>query len=135
MRPSYVRGDAGSMITGWLVKVAAVIVVLGICAFDAISIGSAYASTADAGASAARVGSEAWFDNNKNVQVAYDAALADANSGDATYTIDPKTFSVDPDGTVHLTVSREAKTILVKHVGPFKHWAHIVHVSEARYVA
>ena len=135
MRHSYVRGDSGSMIAGWLVKVAVLIAVLGVCAFDAISIGSTYASTADAGASAARVGSEAWFDNNKNVQVAYEAAVADANGGNSTYTIDPKSFHIDADGTVHLTISRTAQTVLVSHIGPFKHWAHVVHDSQARYVA
>lgn len=135
MPPSYARGDAGSIISGWLVKVAAVIAVFGVCAFDAISIGSTYAATSDAGTSAASVASETWIDQQHNVQRAYDAAVAEANSGDNTYTIDPKTFSIDPDGTVHLTITRDASTVLVKRIGPFKHWAHVVRTESARYTA
>lgn len=128
------RGDSGEIVSGWLLKVAAVLTVLGIVLFDAISIGVTYTSTEDAGNGAARAASEAWNENGKDLQKAYDAALADANDGGNTYTIDPKSFVVDPNGTVHLTIRRTASTIVVRRIGPIKDWADVSHRSEGTYL-
>lgn len=126
--------DAGSIVAGWLVKIALVLAVLGVCLFDAISIGTTYMNTEDTGNSAARAGSEAWVESGKNLQRAYDAALNDANDGGATYTIDTKTFRVDADGTVHLTIHSTASTILVRRIGPLRHWANVSHDAEGTYL-
>jgi hypothetical protein len=127
-------GDSGEIISGWLLKVAAVLTVLGIAIFDAISIGTTFTTTEDTGNSAARTASEAWTENGKDIQKAYDAALAEANDGGGGYTIDPKTFVVDPNGTVHLTIHRTASTIVVRRIGPIKHWADVSHRSEGTYL-
>lgn len=129
------RGDSGEIVSGWLLKVAAVLTVLGIVLFDAISIGVTFTSTEDAGNSAARAASEAWNENGKDIQKAYDAALADANGdGGGGYAIDPKSFVVDPNGTVHLTIRRTASTIVVRRIGPIKDWADVSHRSEGTYL-
>src|SRR5207245_2199728 len=39
--------DSGSIVVGWLVKVAVVLMLFGIAAFDAVSVGSAHLTTSD----------------------------------------------------------------------------------------
>ena len=39
--------DAGTIVVGWLVKVALVLMILGISTFDAIAVGSAHLTTSD----------------------------------------------------------------------------------------
>lgn len=125
--------DTGNIVMGWLTKVAVVLAIVGLCLFDAIAVGTRYTATSDAGHNAARAGSEAWFDS-KDVQIAYSAALTAATMDGADYTIDPKTFVVDADGTVHLKISSDAETLIIKRLGPIKKWAHVEREASARYL-
>jgi hypothetical protein len=124
--------DTGSIVAGWIAKLAICLGVVGILLFDAISIGTTYVSTADAGDTAAQAGSESWIATH-DVRRAYATALAEANRNGHDYTINPKTFVVETDGTVHLVIARKAHTLVVERVGPVRQWASVERQATARY--
>ena len=43
-------------------------------------------------------------------------------------------FRIDEDGTVHLTVSAQATTLVIFRIGPIKDWAHIVRHASGKSV-
>jgi hypothetical protein len=122
--PFRLSDDNGGIVLGWITRIAVIIGVAGLGLFDAISIGTTAATVSDQGSIAAMQASEAWL-ATKSVQKAYDAAVASAteqNPGDVVAT---KDFLIDEDGTVHLTVSRTATTLIIYRIGAIKSWADI----------
>src|SRR5688500_4889246 len=121
--------DRGDIVLGWLTKVVAVLAVLGVIGFDAISLGAARFQAEDHAQLAARAAAET-YKSGKDLQAAYDAALAEVlEHGDS---IDPQTFSVAPDGTVTLTLLRVAPTMIVERIGPVRDWANMTSTVSAR---
>jgi hypothetical protein len=125
--------ERGDVLMSWLVKISVVLGVVGIALFDAISVGSTVATVTDQGNYAARQASEVWL-QDKNLQAAYDAAVAAADQENPANKVATKDFRVDEDGTVHLTVSRTAKTIVIRRIGPIEKWAHVSRTAEGRSV-
>jgi hypothetical protein len=113
------EGDAGEIILGWFTKVVGLLAVLGVMAFDAISIGAATFQAEEQAQQAARRAAES-YSTAKDIQVAYEAALAGAAAGD---TIDPASFTVDPAGTVRLSLQRSTPTLLVEKIPPLREYA------------
>src|SRR5687767_12564769 len=112
--------DRGDIVLGWLTKVVAVLAVLGVLGFDAISLGATRFQTEDHAQVAVRAAAET-YRSGKDLQAAYDAAVAEVlEHGDS---IDPQSFSVAPDGTVTLTLQRVAATMVVEKIGPVRDWA------------
>jgi len=126
--------DRGDIVMGWLTYLTLIMALAGVVLFDAISVGTTNASVADQGSSAALTASATW-DETKNVQSAYESALASVTQSNAQNELDPKSFSIDADGTVHLTVSRDAKTLVLYRWGKTAKWAHVSQTSEGRSVA
>ncbi len=116
--------DEGGIITGWLLKLIVVFGLLGIVLFDGISIATTHVNTADQASYAAREASSVWL-GTRNLQMAYDKATQRAMEANAANLVDAKTFRVDTDGRVHATVTREATTLIVFHIGAIKHWADV----------
>ena len=124
-----VMGDRGDIVLGWLTKLVGTLAVLGVLGFDLISLGAARYQAEDHAQAAVRAASER-FDTAKDLQAAYDAAVAEvARHGD---TIDPQTFTVAPDGAVTLTLRRTAPTMVVEKIGPARAWAEIDTTVTAR---
>jgi hypothetical protein len=119
--------DRGGVILGWLVKLVVVLGVLGVAAFDGLSVVATRLSLADTGAIAARAASTEWS-HDHDVQAAFDAAWASARQEDERNRVETDTFVIRPDATVHLVVDRHARTLLLEHLGPVAHWAD-VHVA------
>lgn len=121
--------DRGDIVLGWLTKVVAVLAVLGVLGFDAISLGAARFQAEDHAQLAARAAAET-YRSGKDLQAAYDAAVSEVlEHGD---TIDPQTFTVAEDGTVTLTLLRVAPTMLLEKIGPAKDWARMTSTASAR---
>jgi hypothetical protein len=116
--------DRGGIVLGWLTRIAVFFGLAGLVLFDAISIGTTAMNVADQGSAAAYHASEVW-QNSKNLQLAYNAAVETAAQENPDDVIATRDFKIDPDGTVHLTVSRTATTLVVYRIGPIKDWAHI----------
>lgn len=121
------------MVTGWLIKVVVVLGCFAALAYDGLSIGAARMSSTDAADAAARSASEAWS-TTKDTQKAYDAAVAELVEQNASGTIETTSFTVDPDGTVHLVLDRTARTVLVRRLSPISDWATIHETGTGRYV-
>ena len=117
--------DRGGIVLGWITRLVLLFGVAGLVLFDAISIGTTAMTLSDQGSTAAQAASEAWQTGNKSAQTAYNAAVAAAVGQNPDDVIATKDFRVDGDGTVHLTVSRTAPTLIVYRIGPIKNWAHI----------
>ncbi len=112
------EGDTGDIILGWLTKVVGLLSILGVMAFDVISIGAATFQVEEQGQQAAQRAAQS-FGTSKDIQIAYEAALDGTSVGD---TIDPTSFTVSPDGTVSLTMQRSTPTLLVEKVPPLREY-------------
>jgi hypothetical protein len=129
----HVSDDRGGILLGWLTRIVVVFSAAAVVLFDAISIGTTAMTVADQGSTAAQSASDAW-QTHKDVQTAYNAAVAAAAEQNPADVIATKDFKVDDDGTVHLTVSRTATTLLVYRIGPIKSWAHVERQAQGRSV-
>ena len=125
------RADRGDIVLGWLTKVVVVLTLLGVCAYDGLSIVATKFSLADDGQSAAIAASTAWM-QTKDVQKALAAAQTSASDSDVLDTVIPSSLVIDPDGTVHLRLQREATTVLLNYIGPLKHWSMVTVAAEGR---
>lgn len=123
------RGDRGDVILGWFTKIAVVLALFGVMTFDAVSVGVAKMNASDTAGEAAGFGADAWSQSH-DVKAAYQAAEAYAEEHGAT--IDPKTFVIDPDGTVHVTLVHEATTLLLYRTKTTKKWTRIVATGARR---
>jgi hypothetical protein len=110
--------DSGSIVVGWLGKVALVLGLLGLLAYDGFAVVVANFNAADHAATAAHEAADS-LSRTGNVQTAYDAAVAVVDGSDK---VEANTFSVDDQGRVTVFVEREAKTLWLQRVGPLKKW-------------
>ncbi len=120
--------DRGDVLISWFVRLAAVLAVLGVLAFDGIAVGATRLEVADAANSGAVAASDTWQQTHV-AQKAYDAALAAGKPGD---TIAPTSFRVDADGTVHLRLHRTARTIVLRRWSTSAAWASVTSEGTAR---
>ena len=126
--------DRGDIILGWLTKLTVILAIAGLALFEAISIGSTMASVSDDGAYAAQEASSTW-NETKDLQQTYDAAVTAAATQNAQDKVLVKGFTVDPDGTVHLRIARDANTLLLYRWSKTKPWTHIVRDAPGRDVS
>lgn len=120
--------DRGSIVIGWLTKVAALIAIVGVLLFDGISVGVARMNGADDASSAASAANFEWTQTH-NVQEAYNAAVGSLSHADET--ILTREFTIDPDGTVHLLLRRTATTLVMGKIGPLKRYTVVTVSGEA----
>jgi hypothetical protein len=113
--------DSGSIVVGWLAKLALVLGLLGLLAYDGLVVVIANFHAADRANAAASEAADEIKRTRGDVQRAYDAATRVVDPGD---TIETETFTVRRDGVVDLYVDREAKTLWLHHIGPLKKWTH-----------
>lgn len=122
------------MVLSWLAKITAVLGLVALVAFDGLAVASTTASVADQGSMAAREASEVW-DATKNIQLAYNAAVASATEANPGNVVPTKGFSVDTDGTVHLVIRRESDTLLIHRWTRTAGWGMVEHEARGRSVS
>lgn len=106
--------DQGDIVLGWLTRLAVVLSLFGLLAFDGIAIAVARLTAADHATTAAVAAADS-FHSTSSVQSAYDAALGSVVAdGD---TIETASFQVSPDGAVRLTLHHAATTLLMDRIG------------------
>ncbi|MEP6760804.1 MAG: hypothetical protein ABJA93_05515 [Sporichthyaceae bacterium] len=127
------HSERGGIVLSWLTKLVVFLALGGVVLFDAISIGVTTSNVADSGSFAAHEASATWLGGH-DLQQAYETATVTAREANSLNVIDPKTFTVDPDGTVHLTISRTATTLVLYRIGPIKKWADVSSRSQGRTV-
>jgi hypothetical protein len=118
-------------VIGWLAKIALVFAVAGFVLFDAISVGSTMATVSDQGASAAREASAVW-DGTKMCRPPTTPRCRRRSSRTPRNVVTPKGFSIDADGTVHLRISREARTLILFRWERTRKWAEVSKEARGR---
>lgn len=124
--------ERGDIILGWLTKLVIGISLVGVVAFDGVSIGVAHVSTVDDANSAALAASHAWQSNNHSMTIALQAAEDTAAQHGETVVDNSLTF--DSDGTAHLAVQREATTLVVRHIHALRSWIEVTASGSGRAV-
>lgn len=102
---------------GWLTKVALSLAVLGFLAYDGVSLVTATVSTND---HAATLASEAADDvhNLRDINKAYNMVASQAELGGDS--LAPTDFVVASNGNVTITLTHEANSVWMRHIGPLK---------------
>lgn len=93
---------------------------LGVMAYDGVNVVVANVGAADDAVTAAREASDV-LRSTRDVQAAYDAAVATLDSDDAT--IETETFLAGADGAVDLVVVRHPDTLWLQRLGPLSRFA------------
>jgi len=115
--------DRGSIVIGWLTKLAVVMAIVGLALFDSLSIGAAHLGATDDASTAAEAAS-ADFRTTHSVDAAYKAALDTLPSDSES--IPPSTFTVSSDGTVNLVLRRTTTTLVAHRLGFLKKYSVVV---------
>jgi hypothetical protein len=110
------RRDAGTIVIGWLVKIAVVLALLAVGAFDAISVAVAHLDASDDANNAATAAADEWHLSHdlKSTVAAAQEALG------AHETVVANSLVVNNDGSIHLVLRRVATTVAMNHIGPLK---------------
>jgi hypothetical protein len=113
--------DRGAMRVMTVTKVVVAMAVLGVFGYDTVACMADHAKTEDNAQDAAYAASQSWL-NTKNIYVAYAAAQTTLKTENPADQLIRSSFSIDPDGTAHLKVTRTAKTLVIGHIGFLKHY-------------
>jgi hypothetical protein len=125
------RNEHGGVIVGYFTKIALVLTVFAVVCFDAVSVGVARVGVEDIARSAAVEAAEAW-NNTRDRSYAFKAASDYAESHGAT--IVRKSFRIDEEGVVSLTVEKEATTLLLYRTKKTAPWAQVSATGTGRAV-
>ena len=120
--------DVGSIVIGWLTKVALVLTILGVAGFDAVSVASANLSTSDDANSAA---SAAAADFKTSHNAASALAAAEGAITNPNEQLVKGSLTIAPDGTVTVQVERKVTTVVMNHIGPLKKYTVVNATGEA----
>ena len=124
----YEPRDAGGIVIGWLVKLAVVTVLVAVVAFDALSVGISRLNGTDDANTVAQAAATVWQQTH-NYQQAVNAA-EDAVP-DAHETLVARSLVIDANGTVHLTLRRQARTLVMYRIGPLRSYTYAVIKGES----
>lgn len=123
--------DRGGVIVGYFTKIAVVLAVFALFAFDAVSVGVAKMNAQDTANEAAAAGSDSWSTDHNRTSAFRAAEDVAAEHG---ATVDPKSFHVAADGTVTLRLDKDATTVLLYRTRKTKGWAHVSATGHGRSV-
>lgn len=124
MAPSLVSAasERGSIVFGWLARLTLVLGVLGLVAFETLSIAVAKVQLQDTGNTAAHAALDSYTASEHNTTMAYEAAASYADQHDTK--IVKKTFVITPD-SVTFEVKRTAPTLVLYRWDKTAKWAQI----------
>lgn len=108
--PPWACRDEGSIIVGWLTRLTLVLTLLGVLAFEVMSIAIAHIQVEDYGTEAGQEAIDV-YQQTRDPRLAYLAATAVATEHQAT--IPRQSFQVADDGTVSFDLRATAPTLLL----------------------
>jgi hypothetical protein len=114
--------DAGDMVIGWLTRVAAIVLVIGLIGFESLSIVVTKFQLGDVAASAGSTAIAAYAGSH-NITIAYQQA--EAVAADSGAVIVQKSFRVNADGSVEFTIRKTANTLLLQHLKATQKWTNV----------
>lgn len=104
-----------------MTKLLVALALVGVAGYDTVACMVDHTKTEDQAQDAAYAASENWV-NTKNIYEAYDAAVASLKAENPQDQLIKTSFTIDPDGTVHLLVTRTTKTLVAGRIGFLKHF-------------
>jgi Tfp pilus assembly protein PilV len=121
--------DRGDIVLGWLTRVVIVLSVLGVLGYDVVSVIYTQVSAADVASQAAQAAGDSWS-ARKDIEAAYDAAELTAEGEGGT--VPRSSMSIDPSGTVKLSVVKTAPTFVLQYTGVLKKVATATRAGQAK---
>src|SRR3954447_24409677 len=91
------NSDNGAIVLGWLTRLTVVLGLIGVLAFDVISLTVTRLGVAD-DATAAAIAASRSYQETHSVDRAYEAAMDSARSTNPADTIAAGSFNINPDG-------------------------------------
>ncbi len=113
--------ERGDIISSWLIKLTVTLALLGVVAYDGLSLLTTEIGLSDQAASSARAAVEAV--ETGGIQKAYPAAQTRALEQNVSNDVAPADVQVLRDGSVTVTVHRTAITLILHRLGPLADWA------------
>jgi hypothetical protein len=107
-------GDRGGIVLGWLMRVTVVLVLMGVLAFDVFSLAYTNVTTVDDAGIVAGTGAQRLMEDPGDQKAARSESVAQAE--ELGVRMRSKDWWVDEAGEVHVTVSRDAKTLALHHI-------------------
>ena len=130
MGPRVSRVDEqGGIVLGWLLRVTVVLVAMGVLAFDVFSLAYTNVTTVEDAGIVAGQGAQQLLDDPNGVRAAKAASLAQAEQ--LGVDMRARDWWVDQTGEVHVTVSRQASTLVLKHIPPLEKYLTVRAVGTA----
>jgi hypothetical protein len=112
--------DRGDIILGWFTRVAVFLLLLGIVAFEGISLATAHLNGVDTANQVALAGAEAYAPRH-NAEAAYAAAAKEATAHKAELL--PDNFTISADGSVDVAIKTTATTLFLYRTDATAKWA------------
>ncbi len=109
-----VRDERGGIVLGWLMRVTLVLVVIGVLAFDVFSLAYTNVTTVDDAGIVATMGAQSLIENPGDQKGAKAVSVAQAE--ELGVRMRSRDWWVDESGEVHVTVSRDAKTLALHYI-------------------
>lgn len=123
------RCEHGGIVLGWLLRVTIFLLVLGVLVFDVFSLAYTNVTTVDDASIVASFGAATLIENPRDAKAARAESLRQAESlGVAMSTRD---WWVDEAGDVHVTVSREARSVALHYVPQLRRYLTVQAVGVA----
>ncbi len=116
MASARARDERGGIVVGWLLKIVLVIGLIGLVAYDLVSIAYTKVATSDDARYIALGASEAIVLTHADDAEAIEMARTRAESRGVT--LGKKDIVISPDRTVSVHVHRVANTLFVSRIGP-----------------
>lgn len=123
MLGSRLRSDGGGIVVGWLLKLVVVLMLVGIVAYDLVSISYTKVMTSDDARYIAQGASEAIVLERADDDQAI--ALAQDRADTRGVVLDKNDIIIAKDGSVTVHVARTANTLVARHVGPLDPFVHV----------
>ncbi len=122
-------GEAGSIVIGWMTKLAVVAAVVGVLGFDGIAVGVGHLSTSDDASNAVQAASQNYLSTH-NINSAYAAAKEVLKSTEEIKTAD---FTITRDGTTSLSLTNTVHTLVLHKTSQTAGWAVITAHATGKY--
>lgn len=111
-----IASDSGTLVLGWLLRMTMGIGLVGIMAFDGLSVAVTHVRALDDASSAAYAASDSLRRAPKDLRAAFRASESAAVEAGSSLVRDA--WYVDRDGSVHVTVQKTAHSWVFKHIPP-----------------
>lgn len=123
--------DRGEIISGWLIKISVVLIVVAVVGFDAISSGVLRMQVKDAAINSAKAGVNETSAALPTPQTAYNSASSKLAETHPEFTLDPASVIVGADGSVTVTVSGHANTLVAGRIKQLDKWTNYTSTQTA----